>query len=240
MTNFTRLKLLSIFCCLMLISLASANSPIENAKRKLDDKSVEAAKRWDNVMSDFRRWDSENAFPEAGILFVGSSSINLWKTRECFPDLPVINRGFGGSIYSDIIYWAETLIAPYDPEIIVFYSGDNDPYRGKTPTQIFGDFRLLTSLVWQLYPETDIIVMATKFSQSREDKRKAFTDANRLFEEYAEKKQKLHYFDSASILLDDQGKPDANLYRDDKLHLNDAGYEIWSKKLRPLIGSITE
>jgi hypothetical protein len=30
------------------------------------------------------------------VLFIGSSSIVFWETAKSFPDLPLINRGFGG------------------------------------------------------------------------------------------------------------------------------------------------
>ena len=105
-----------------------------------EDSTQESAARWADAMKNFQTWDSKNSFPKDAVLFVGSSSIVRWKTRECFPDLPVINRGFGGSIYSDIIYYADIVIFPYDPKLIVLYSGGNDPLRGKSPEDIRNDF----------------------------------------------------------------------------------------------------
>ena len=45
----------------------------------------------------FLRWDEKNSAVEQAVLFVGSSSIRLWPTALSFPDLPVLNRGFGGA-----------------------------------------------------------------------------------------------------------------------------------------------
>jgi lysophospholipase L1-like esterase len=45
----------------------------------------------------------------------------------------------------------------------------------------------------------------------------------------------LYYFDSTTPLLSSDGKPDATLFLKDQLHLNDKGYEAWTKLLRPVI-----
>jgi lysophospholipase L1-like esterase len=232
----------SVFGITLMMILFSCPACLYAAAEQMpdDEVSLKSARRWDSVMEEFRRWDSENTFPQDAILFIGSSSINLWKTRECFPDLPVINRGFGGSVYSDIIYWADTLLKPYKPAIIVFYSGDNDPLQGKAPERVFADFKALYSLTQQMYPEAAVIVMATKLSASREKLRGAFTRANRLLRDYAGENANLYYFDSATPLLDEHGNPDPALYKADELHLNEAGYEIWTDNLRVLIDEIIE
>ena len=53
----------------------------------------------------FIQWDKKNSVPQDPIVFVGSSSIRKWPTAEYFPDLPIINRGFGGSHISDVNYY---------------------------------------------------------------------------------------------------------------------------------------
>lgn len=52
--------------------------------------------RWEANIRRFEQ-DRQKFPPKGGILFIGSSSIVGWKLDEYFPDLPVINRGFGGS-----------------------------------------------------------------------------------------------------------------------------------------------
>ena len=82
--------------------------------------------RWEETIRTFEQWDQKNSFPSDAVLFVGSSSIRLWPTRECFGDFEVINRGFGGSQISDVNYFADRIVLPYQPKVIVFYAGDND------------------------------------------------------------------------------------------------------------------
>lgn len=59
--------------------------------------------RFENEIKRFVEYDSENTLLENPILFVGSSTVNLWKTACYFPGRNVMNRGFGGA--SIFRYW---------------------------------------------------------------------------------------------------------------------------------------
>lgn len=59
------------------------------------------------------------------VLFTGSSSIRMWNDiQEYFPEYNVVNNGFGGSQFSDLIYFYNKLIIPHQPEILFIYEGD--------------------------------------------------------------------------------------------------------------------
>ncbi len=232
-----------LFCILSVAAIVCLSQPVyaqtnEQPSQAVESRSAESAKRWEKNMQEFRKWDSKNSFPKDAVLFVGSSSIVGWPTRECFPDLPVINRGFGGSIYSDIISYADTLIFQYDPKVIVFYSGDNDPFWGKTPEQIVDDFKQIMALVRGKYPKTPVIVMATKICQSRIDREPGYTKANQMLKEMTDSDELLYYFDSVTPLLGQDGKPNPDYFLSDKLHLNAKGYAVWSENIRPLIDKL--
>lgn len=76
------------------------------------------------------------------VLFVGSSSIVLWKDSLAadMAPIPVINRGFGGSHIEHVNRWFNELVAPYRPRAIVFYAGDNDIDAGKSVERVVADF----------------------------------------------------------------------------------------------------
>ena len=63
--------------------------------------------------------------------------IRLWQTADAFPDLPVINRGFGGSTIADVNHFADRIVFKYKPRVIVFYAGDNDIAAGRSPDSVF-------------------------------------------------------------------------------------------------------
>src|SRR5205814_4225452 len=92
--------------------------------------------KWEAEIKKFEEADKTSPPPENGIVFVGSSSIRLWKTKEAFPDLPVINRGFGGSEMGDAARFAERIVIAYKPRIVIAFAGGNDIHGGKIPEQV--------------------------------------------------------------------------------------------------------
>jgi hypothetical protein len=93
--------------------------------------TVFAENKWEKRILRFEAQDTEKMPEPNGILFVGSSSIRMWKTDEDFPTLNIINRGFGGSQTSDALLYANRIILKYKPRLIAIYEGDNDIAAGK-------------------------------------------------------------------------------------------------------------
>jgi len=193
------------------------------------------AARWEEDIRVFEDWDRKNSFPSDGVLFVGSSSIRRWPTAECFEGFAVINRGFGGSQISEVNYFADRIVLRYEPGVIVFYAGDNDISKGKSSQRVFGDYKKFVKLVHEKLPETRIIYVGIKPSRSRWSLWPVMNDANMMIKDFSGDDSRLFYFDSATPLLDNDGKPNETLYLNDNLHLNSKGYEVWTKLLRPII-----
>ena len=126
--------------------------------------------RFEAEIKAFEAWDRQNSFPPHAVLFVGSSSIRKWQTAEGFPDLPVINRGFGGSHVSEVNHFVERIVFKYSPRVIVFYAGDNDIADGKSPERVFHDFQTFAELVHGRLPETRLIYLPIKPSLARWNK----------------------------------------------------------------------
>ncbi|MBN1126143.1 MAG: hypothetical protein JXA82_14135 [Sedimentisphaerales bacterium] len=192
------------------------------------------ALRWEEDIRKFEAWDDQNAWPRNPVLFVGSSSIRLWKTRESFPDLPVINRGFGGSQTSDVLYYTERIVLKYRPRLIVLYCGDNDIASGKEPDQVFQDYRTFVSRVHKALPRTRIIYISIKASGARWNLWPKMKQANEMIAELSKKDSRLFYADCATCLLKD-GTPDDSLFVKDRLHLNPDGYKVWTGVIKPII-----
>jgi lysophospholipase L1-like esterase len=179
----------------------------------------------------FEKWDRQNAVPRDGILFVGSSSIRLWQTAESFPDLPVINRGFGGSTIADVNRYADRIVLKYRPRTIVFYAGDNDIAGGKSPIDVTRDFTVFVKHVARELPETKIIYLSIKPSPSRAKLWPKAKQVNSSIKGFMESRPRCAYVDIATPMLGDDGKPRQELFLDDDLHMNDAGYKIWNEVL---------
>lgn len=212
-----------VLCCVVVL----------NAQDKPETK--DPAARWEKTIRTFEDWDRKNTFPSDAVLFVGSSSIRMWPTRECFEGFAVINRGFGGSQISDVNYYAKRIVLRYKPKVIVFYAGDNDIAADKSAKQVFDDYKEFTRRVHEKLPATRIIFVSIKPSGSRWSLWPVMNRANMMIKDFSEQGRRLFYFDSATPLLDSEGKPNAELFLGDRLHLNAKGYAVWTRRLRPII-----
>jgi lysophospholipase L1-like esterase len=190
--------------------------------------------RFPEEIEAFVAWDSKNAVPDRPILFVGSSSIRLWKTAEAFPGKPVINRGFGGSELWDVLFYYDRVVRPYAPVQIFLYEGDNDIAGGKTPEQVLEDFVTFADRVETDFPGTELVFISVKPSRLRWDFWPQMQQANALVRAYTDQHAHLEYADLATVLLDDAGQP-KDVYLDDDLHLNERGYELWTQALAPYL-----
>jgi len=200
-----------------------------------DKPTANPAEKWEETIRQFEQWDRKNTFPSDAVLFVGSSSIRMWPTRECFEGLPVINRGFGGSQISEVNYFARRIVLCYEPKVIVFYAGDNDVAAGKDARRVFDDYKKFIKLVHSELPGIRIIYVGIKPSGSRWSLWPVMNEANMMIKDFSGKDDRLFYFDSATPLLGSDGKPNVEFFLKDQLHLNDKGYEACTKKLRPII-----
>lgn len=186
--------------------------------------------RWEKDIAAFEAQDRTNPPPKGAILFIGSSSIRLWKTlAEDFPELKVINRGFGGSQIADSVQFVDRIVVPYQPTRIVMYSGGNDINAGKTPEQVTGDFKAFVAKVHAELPETKIAYISVAPNPARWTQVDRVKRANELIREFTTTDQRLQFIDVFTHMLGQDGKPLPDIFVADRLHMNDKGYAIWKK-----------
>lgn len=194
--------------------------------------TYERAKIWDAGINAFAETDLKQTPPKNPVLFVGSSSIVLWRSlRQSFPRLEFVNRGFGGSRIEDTNYYFDRIVTPYNPRIIVFYAGENDVNDGFTPERVTADYNKFVQLVRQKFPKTKIVYISLKPSPSRWDKADKFRQTNNLIKAEITKDKRSVFVDVFSAMLNEKGEPRPELFVADMLHMNEKGYEIWRKLL---------
>lgn len=196
-----------------------------------DDDSPSA--RWEPAIQAFEQQDREDPPQPGGVLFVGSSSIRMWDLDESFPDLNALNRGFGGSEVADAVHFADRIVLPYRPRLIVLYAGDNDIARDKPPCRVYEDFRKFVAVVHKELPETRIVYIAIKPSLARWELIHRMRAANALIAAECHEHPLLTFLDIEPPMLGEDGRPREELFVEDGLHLSDAGYALWSDLLRP-------
>jgi lysophospholipase L1-like esterase len=189
--------------------------------------------RWEKEIAAFEASDRTNPPPKGAVLFVGSSSIRLWKNLPTdFPDLKVVQRGFGGSHISDLTHFADRIVIPYQPSKIVIYEGDNDIGAGRNANQVYDDFRALVKKLRAALPKAKIYYLAIKPSPSRWHLSPQSSQANQLIRRYARSHQNVEYIDVWTPILGPNRQPDPALFERDNLHLNRKGYERWISVVR--------
>jgi lysophospholipase L1-like esterase len=180
------------------------------------------------------------AMPAANsILFVGSSSFNYWKDiSNYFPGYPIINRGFGGSSLTDLIYFNKETILKYKPKQIYIYCGENDIAASDTitPEIVFERFKTLHSIIrTHLGNNIPVIYVSIKPSVARWSMEDKFVAANTLIRDYINQQKQTQFLDVHSAMLDTNGEVFKDIFIADKLHMNAKGYAIWQKIIAPTL-----
>jgi lysophospholipase L1-like esterase len=190
--------------------------------------------RFDKAILAFEEADRTAPPPRGAILFVGASSTRLWKTlAEDFPGYTVVNRGFGGSQMADALYYADRIVIPYRPKLIVVQEGGNDINAGKTPEQVLAGFQAFVTKVRAELPDTRIAFMSLSPSPARWEQAEKQKRANQLAREYVLAGKNLDYIELWDQFLGPDGKPREELFVEDRLHNNEAGYKIRAEVVRP-------
>ncbi|HMJ89888.1 MAG TPA: SGNH/GDSL hydrolase family protein [Candidatus Acidoferrum sp.] len=178
----------------------------------------------------FEASDKTNPPPKNAVLFLGSSSIRMWRNvAKDFPDYRVINRGFGGSQIADSIYFAERIIFPYEPSTIVFYAGGNDINAGKSAEKVFSDFQTLVTHVHSKLPKTQIAYISVAPNPARWSQIERIRRANELIAGYTRTDPRLSFINTYEHMLGADGAPKPGIFLPDRLHMNTNGYAIWKE-----------
>jgi len=142
--------------------------------------------KWEREIAAFEQGDRSNSPPKGGVLFIGSSTIRLWKTlAQDFPKHRVVNRGFGGSEIADSVRYFDPLVLPTQPRQIVLYAGGNDIDAGKTPEEVFSAFRAFADKVRTALPRTQLAYISIAPNPARWAQVDRVMATNRLISDYA-------------------------------------------------------
>lgn len=198
-----------------------------------------ASTKWERAIRAFEAADKKSPPPTGAVLFVGSSSIRFWKTlAQDFPQYNVIDRGFGGSTIADCTHYADRIVIPYRPSLIVLHAGSNDLSAGKTPQRVYDDFRAFVEKVRAALPETPIAFVSINPTPARWAQAEKQRETNDLIKRYIFSASRLAYIDIWNALLGPDGQPRADLHIRDRLHPNAAGYKIRAEIINKYLATV--
>lgn len=204
----------------------------------------DAAKRWAQYEPSFKAFAEQDAAKppvKGGILFVGSSIFRQWtNVAEMMAPLPVLNRAFGGSRTGDQLARFDQVVPPYAPRVIVYYCGSNDlkATPADAPDVIFGRFREFSQRVQKAFPATRIVYVSSTRSPDRVARWEQVDHYNSLARAYCAATPHHTFIDVNPALVDADGRPRLDLYRDDKLHFHPPAYEAFTAIIKPVLERI--
>lgn len=190
----------------------------------------EKPSKWEKDIAAFEAKDRENPPAKGGIVFVGSSSIRLWKTlAQDFPRHRVLNRGFGGSQIADSVAFAHRIVTPSAPRMVVLYAGGNDINAGKSPEKVFADFLAFVAVVRAELPEVEIAFISVAGNPKRWAQVEKVKMLNALVADYCAKHSRMKFIDVFTAMLGPDGLPKPDIFVADRLHMNEKGYRLWTE-----------
>jgi lysophospholipase L1-like esterase len=171
--------------------------------------------------------------PLGANVFYGSSSFRLWDNMaQSFPGIPVVNRGFGGSTLAECIEFLPRVILPLRPATVILYAADNDLDQGASPEHAAYLFHQFVERVREHFPALPIAFISVKPSPSRFWNLSNIRRANELIQAAAGNLPGVFFIDIFPLMLSPGGGSRPDLFTGDGLHMNSAGYDIWTTKIR--------
>ena len=200
-----------------------------------DKYQKQSAEKWNKDILNFEQQNKNERDPDNAILLAGSSSIRLWSTlKEDVAPYPVIQRGFGGSKFSDLAVYAKDIIYPHDFRALVIFEGNDitGDVSDKSPQEVARLFKYIVKTVRRKYPTKPVFVIEITPTPSRWHVWPKIRQANQMLKEICLKMPATYFIETSSSYLNKDGEPRNELFIKDKLHQNHDGYKIWGNLVR--------
>jgi lysophospholipase L1-like esterase len=192
--------------------------------------------KWEKEIAAYEEADKKDPPVKGGIVFTGSSTIRRWKAlNDEFPAYNVLNRGFGGCEILDCTHFADRIVFPYEPKAVFLRCGGNDIHNGKTPEQVFDDFKDFLATVHEHLPNARVFYISQNPTNARLNQKDQEQQLNDYVHAMLPTTPWLTYIDVSKLPLDANGDVRPELFIADKLHFNDDGNHLLAESVRPYL-----
>jgi len=193
--------------------------------------------RFEQQVRAYEAVDRSNPPPRGAILLAGDSQFFRWKTvQEDLPGYTIINRGIDSFQTSDLVRYTERLVLPHHPRMIVLHVGGNDVHNGKSPERILADFQAFVAKVRAVQPNVPIAFSSITPGPGRWNEADRRQATNRVIQDYIATQPGLRFIDLWDAMLTPDGQPREDIWVEDRVHPNHAGYLLRVKIMRPILG----
>ena len=221
---------------LLLLSLAFIScSPVRKYQ------NLPEVRFWEKDIQKFEQLDNSEKYPDDAILFAGSSSIRLWTSldKDMAP-YHIIQRGYGGAKLSDFVVYAGRIFDPHQCKAIVLFIANDitGTQLDKTPKEVAALFRNVLRTIRKMHPATPVFWIAITPTASRWKVWPEIQKANALIKEICDNQKNTYFIKTDFAFLNEKGVPNDELFRDDKLHLTEKGYAVWTEIIKKELNNV--
>jgi lysophospholipase L1-like esterase len=178
--------------------------------------------------------NDDNA-PRGSILFLGDSLTAEGDWPSWFPEHHVHNHGVAGDTTDQIVARLDAVVEA-QPDAIAFLAGTNDLAMRKSVEHIVRNIEYALVAIRRDLPGVRMLLQSI-LPRGREFA-DLIQDATRHLRQFAPN-VRAQYLDLWPAFAQEDGEIDPQ-FSDDRLHLNERGYEAWLGELRPAIDRLDE
>lgn len=192
-------------------------------------------------MTDHRDADQASTAPDHDddprevIAFVGDSLTQDGAWAEWFPDFEVRNLGRGGDTTDDLLARLDEVVA-VAPDEVVFLAGTNDLGTRQTVEHLVRNIETACVQLRRDLPGSRMLL--TSILPRGREYAQRIKEANIHLRQFSST-VRAQFLDLWPALALDDGELNPS-FTDDRLHLNDAGYQAWLAELRPALARLRE
>lgn len=197
-----------------------------------------AADRFEKQVLAYEATDRANPPPPGAILLAGDSQFFRWKTvQEDLSGYTIVNRGIDSFQMHDVLRYLDRLVLPHKPRQIILHVGGNDVHNGKPAEKLLAEFQAFVTRVRAVLPGVPIAFSSITPGPGRWEEAGRRKAANQVLKDYIATQPGLAFIDLWDAMLTADGKPREDIWVEDRVHPNHAGYLIRVKLTRPLLGA---
>ncbi|TGN20712.1 SGNH/GDSL hydrolase family protein [Leptospira idonii] len=194
-----------------------------------------------NVWNLFRaHYREENQrIKNAKIVVTGNSLALLFlpQMEKELPKMGVVNRAIGGDMTETLLERLDEDVLSLSPSTIIIEIGGNDMIYTKCLPETQANVEAIVAKIHSKQPSTQIIFIAVPPTRVPE-LNQIVPVYNLYLKDFAKEKKNVRYVE----VWDEMKKQDEPSLKEeyfresgDPIHFNDKGYEVWGRKLRPLL-----
>lgn len=179
------------------------------------------------------------------IVFIGDSITDLYQLDDYYVDLDLAtyNRGIGGDTTSGVLNRLEVSLFDINPSKIVLMIGTNDINGNVKNAKILANYNEILTKIKRELPDTQIycvsiipqnLTIETYSDIKVEKTTKTILEINSKIKDMVANEENVTYIDLFPLLADSNNLL-IEKYSDDGLHLNAAGFEVWTNLIKPYL-----